>query len=193
MQKILKSYLKRLTNLTASNRSLLLLRLRADHFIDLHEADFTASKSSFGVIEELIDRKRSIDICPQLDPRDEKSNELSKKLKKLLRVENFIFEETGSRDLYVGWPFLRGKFSDGTLVRCALMFFPVELGLNKDQWVLRQREDVNVTLNKTFLLAYSHFNQVKIGEDLLERVFDDFDTDSTVFRTALQLHQRTIY
>ena len=185
MQKILKAYLRRLTNLTASNRSLLLLRLRASHFIDLDEADFTTSKSSFGVIEELIGRKKSIQICPVVDPRDQRANELSVKLKRLERTEKFILEETGSRDLYVGWPFLRGRFSDDTLVRCPLMFFPVELAAVSGQWVLKQREGVNVTLNKTFLLAYAHFNKVKIGEDLLERVFDDFDTDSTVFRTAL--------
>lgn len=185
MQKILKSYLRRLTNLTATNRSLMLLRLVSEQFIDLHDLNFTQNRSSFEIIEELIGRKQVISLCPLLDARDEMTNAMSRKLKRLNRVEKFIFEERGSKDLYVGWPFLRGKFADRTLVRCPLMFFPVELESRNNLWMLKQREEVNITLNKTFLLAYAYFNKVKIGDDLLERVFDDFDTDSTVFRTAL--------
>jgi len=185
MRKVLKSYLRRLTNLTSTNRSLMLLRLVSNHFIDLHEIGSTQNKLSFEMIEELIGRKQAISLCPLLDSRDEIANEVSRRLKKLQRVEKFIFEERGSKDLYVAWPFLRGRFGEGTLVRCPLMFFPVELEIIDNRWVLRQRDEVNITLNKSFLLAYSYFNKVKIDDDLLERVFDDFDTDSTVFRTAL--------
>ena len=185
MQKVLKTYLRRLTNLTASNRSLVLLRLFSNQFIDVHDFDFAVNKPSFDIIEALMGRKQVIKICTVNDPRDNVSNDLSKKVRKLARFEKFIFEEQGSRDLYVGWPFVHGKFSDGTIVRCPLLFFPVEIESVSNEWVLRQREEVNVTFNKSFLLAYSFFNNVKLEDDLLDRVFDDFDTDSTVFRTAL--------
>ena len=185
MQKILKSYLRRLTNLTASNRSLMLLRLISDQYLDLHDLDFAQESPSFDIINNLMGRKQTIQICPLQDSRDEKANKLSLKLKRMRRIENYIHEERGSRDLYVGWPFIRGKFSDGTPVRCPLLFFPVELDIENENWVLKQREEVNTTLNKSFLLAYAFFNKVKLSEDLLERVFDDFDTYSTVFRTAL--------
>jgi len=185
MQKILKSYLRRLTNLTASNRSLMLLRAASNQFVDLHDFNYTQGESSFGIINQLMGRKQSIDICPIQDARDEHTNKLSLKIKRLQRIERFIHEERGSMDLYVGWPFLRGKFSDGTAIRCPLMFFPVELDQKNEKWVLEQREEVNTTLNKSFLQAYAYFNKVKLSEDLLERVFDDFDTDSTVYRTAM--------
>jgi superfamily I DNA and/or RNA helicase len=185
MQQILKSYLKRLINISATNRSLLLRKLTKVQFIDLHEFDFAHNKPSFSIVKDLIAGKNKIQLSKVTDSRDESVNILSRRLKKLVRHEKMLFEEHGSKDLYVGWPFLRGKFSDGTHVRCPLMFFPVEIIQDDSNWILQQREDVNITLNKAFLLAYGHYNGVKISEELLERVFEDFDTDSMVFRTGL--------
>jgi len=185
MHKILQSYLRRLTNLTGKNRSILLLRLTSQQFIDVHDFDFLASKPSFSIVEELIARKIKIPLCPIMDSRDESSNQASRRLKRLQRIDNFIYEERGARDLYVGWPFIKGKFSDGTLVRAPLVFFPVSLQASEKSWELHLRVDVNITLNKSLLLAYAYFNHVKVDDEILERVFDDFDTDSTVFRTEL--------
>ncbi len=185
MEQILKSYQKRLINISASNKSLLLRKLIKEQFIDLHDFDFAHNKPSFSIIKDLIAGKSRVSLCKITDSRDESVNVLSRRLKKLSRYEKFLFEEHGSRDLYVGWPFLRGKFSDGTPVRCPLMFFPVEVLQDESDWLLQQREGVNITLNKAFLLAYGHYNGVKITENLLERVFEDFDTDSMVFRTGL--------
>ncbi len=185
MYKILQSYLRRLTNLSGNNRSLLFLRLISDQTLDVHAFDFQNGQPSFSIIEGLIARKKKIELCKTADSRDEDTNNLSKRLKKLVRIDKFIFEERGSKDLYVGWPFLRGKFADGTLVRAPLMFFPVALVSDDKHWYLELRPNVNITLNKSFLLAYSYFNQTNVDEELIERVFDDYDTDSTVFRTEL--------
>lgn len=185
MQQILKTYQKRLINISANNRSLLLRKLLKDQFIDLHDFDFAHNQPSFSIIHDLISGKAKIKLCDITDSRDESVNILSKRLRRLSRREKLLFEEHGSKDLYVGWPFLSGKFSDGSPVRCPLMFFPVEIEMTEKGWILKQREDVNITLNKVFLVAYGHYNGVKISEDLLERVFEDFDTDSMVFRTGL--------
>jgi len=185
MQQILKTYLNRLINISANNKSLLLRKLNKEHYIDLHDFDFSHNKSSFTIIKDLIAGKNKNHLCKITDSRDESVNLLSRRLKKLNRYEKMLFEEHGSKDLYVGWPFLRGKFSDGTPVRCPLIYFPVKILQDGPNWVLQQREDVNITLNKAFLIAYGHYNQVKISEDFLEKVFEDFDTDSMVFRTGL--------
>ncbi|MDA0196608.1 MAG: AAA domain-containing protein [Bacteroidetes bacterium] len=185
MRQILQSYLRRLTNLSSNNRSLLLLRLASDQFIDIHDFDHILGKPSFSIIEGLISRKNKIPLCDILDCRDGDSNSLSVRLKKLQRIEKFIFEERGGKDLYVGWPLVRGQFTDGSPVRCPLLFFPVEICTSHGQWILELRKNVNVTLNKSFLLAYAYFNNVKVNEELLERVFDDFDEDSRIFRTSL--------
>ncbi|MCP4459576.1 MAG: DUF4011 domain-containing protein [Cytophagales bacterium] len=185
MQKILQSYLRRLTNLSGNNRSLLLLRLISDQFMDLHDLNFSLDKPSFKLVEELISKEKKIPLCAEMDSRDASSNVLSRRLKKIQRIDNFIFEERGAKDLYVGWPFVRGKFADGTMVRCPLIFFPVELQKEDNTWFLIRRKEVNTTLNKTFLLAYSYYNEVTLDEELIEQVVDDYDKESTPFRTQL--------
>jgi hypothetical protein len=185
MEKILQSYKKRLTNLSGNNRSLLLLRLLSDQFIDLHNLDYALKDPSYKIIHQFIAGKNSIRICSNIDPRDKDSNIVSLRLKRLQRVDNFIFEERGSKDLYIGWPFVKGKMLDGTLIRAPLLFFPVELELIENFWYLIIRKDVNLTFNKSFLLAYSHYNGVKLSEEFVEKVFDDFDRNAKEFKTGL--------
>ncbi len=205
MHKILQSYLRRLTNLSHHNRSLYLPRLTASQFIDVHDFNLLNNFSSFKIIEWLISGGKlplesapggsgmlpdGVPLCAMVDSRDEQSNQMSEQVKKLARTDQFILDEQGSRDLYIGWPFVRGKFKDGTLVRCPLMFFPVNLEVQPtqeygQQWVLKLRPEVAVSLNKSFLLAYAHYNELPFDEALSEKSFDEFDTDSRIFRTAL--------
>ena len=185
MQKILKSYLKRLTDLTGANRSILLLRLAGDQFIDVHKFSYLNGSKSFSIIESLITQKSQQTLCPVMDSRDEDVNLMSTKLRRLKRAEEFIFEERGSRDLFVAWPFLRGKLSDGTPVRAPLLLFPTEIEIKDNQWVLKPKKDVGITLNKAFLLAYAHFNKIKLEDEFIERGLEDFEPDTTVFRTGL--------
>lgn len=181
---ILRTYLRRLTNLSGNNRSLLLLKLAADQLMDIHELNTLNGLPSFDIIKALIG-SRNMKLCPVLDSRVESSNEASKKIKKLQRADHFLFEERGSYDLHVGWPFVRGKFADGTLVRCPLLFFPVSIVQENNNWYLLPRPQAGITFNKAFLLAYSFYNKVKLEEELLETNFEDFNIDSTVFRTQL--------
>lgn len=185
MKHILQSYLRRLTNLTTRNKSLLLLRLKGDHFIDIHEFNFLLNQASFQIISSIISQKKEIPLCKVADPRDTGTNLSSKKLKALDRSEKYIFEERGSKDLYVGWPFVKGKFSDGTLVRCPLVFFPVKLFQKDNTWMLTLREDVSITFNKSFVLAYAYYNGVKLREEFIELTLDDLEKDSKSFRTAI--------
>ena len=185
MKEIIRSFLRRLTNLSGNNRSLLLLRLNQNQYLDLHELDFILNEPSFKVIHELVGSRKRVPLSKVHDARDADNNRVSMRLRKLHRFDNYIHEEQGVRDLYVGWPFVQGKFSDGTPVRCPLLFFPVKLEQREDSWFLSMRTEVNVTLNKTFLLAYYYYNQVSPDEELIEHVIDDFDKDSRVFRNAL--------
>jgi DNA polymerase III delta prime subunit len=180
----LQHFLRRLTNLSGSNRSLFLPRLHAEQLLDLQAFSFLNGSKSFSVVNSLIAGK-SIALCQVLDSRMESNNVMSERLKRLQRVDQFLFEERGSTDLHVGWPFVHGKFKDGTLVRCPLLFFPVSLVQTSNEWVLHLREDAGITFNKSFLLAYAYFNQVALEEDLIDFSFEDWDSDSTVFRTQL--------
>lgn len=182
---VLRAFRRRLTNLSSRNRSLLLASLPANQFLDLHDADFLLQKPSFSLITDLIEKKSAIPICDILDARQERSNEVSSKLRKIARTARFITEERGTEDLFVGWPFVRGKFLDETVIHAPLLFFPVALEQHGKSWKLLRRGDELAFLNPTFALAYGHFNRVKIPEDILRKTFDEFDRDSLSFRTQL--------
>ncbi len=184
MQNLLKSYQKRLTNFTSANRSLLLLRPPKSQFIDLHSFDFVENKPSFELVSALIAGKKKITLCPHIDPRSDKSNELSKQLRQISRTDQMLRAERGAEDLYVGYPIIKGKLLDGTPIRCPLLFFPVDLSLQKNNWVLEQNNG-EISLNRSFLLAYSHFNKVKIDDEWLEKDFEDFHSETRVFLTEL--------
>lgn len=181
---ILQQFLRRLTNLGGNNRSLFLPRLHAEQLLDVHSLSFLKGEKSFSLINALIAGKSKA-ICQVLDSRMESNNKISQRIKRLQRLDSFLFEEKGSKDLHVGWPFVHGKFNDGTLVRCPLLYFPVVVKQLGADWVLQPREDAGITFNKTFLLAYSFYNQVKVDEELLDYSFEDWESDSTVFRTQL--------
>ncbi len=185
MDRILKSYLKRLTNLSSRNKSLLLGRLHAEQFADLHEADFLLSHASFDLLQFVIQRRSRVALCDVRDPRYEKVNLLSRRLRKIARTQRFIEEESGAQDLYLGYPFVRGKFADGTPVHAPLLFFPVGLRADREQWCLYPREETGVRLNRSFALAYGHFNETLIPDRVLETAFEEFPANATMFRTEL--------
>ncbi|MGD1959808.1 MAG: AAA domain-containing protein [Fulvivirga sp.] len=184
MREVLKSYLKRLANLSGNNRSLLLRRLTSDQFLDLYDLNFIHDEGTFGIVEQLV-AMRSTVLCDYLDSRHEDTNLVSRRLKRLQRIDKFLQEERGSKDLYVGWPFVKGKLSDGTPIRCPLLFFPITIDINKEKWVMTPRKHEGVTFNKAFFLAYAHYNGVSLDDDFLDRGFEDFDDEMTVFRTSL--------
>jgi hypothetical protein len=185
MKELLQVFMRRLTNLNSHNRSLLLLRLNSGSHMDLNRFDFLLNKPSFPIIEKLIAGDDEIPVCKILDPRDEQNNQVSRQLKKLRRSGEFIFEERGARDLYVGWPFVGGKFSNGNMVRCPLIFFPVTLLMSEKVWKLSFRKDVGISFNKSFFLAYFYFNNQPADDELLEFNFEEFDRKSRPFRTQL--------
>ncbi len=162
-----------------------MLRLISEQCLDLHDFDYALNRPSFDTLKDLIGHESSVALTQQIDSRDKDANKMSRKLKRLQRIDKFIWDERGARDLYVGWPFVKGKFADDTLVRGPLLFFPVSLTVEKDTWILKPRKDVNITFNKSFLLAYSFYNNVPLDEELLETTFNDFDRDATIFRTEL--------
>ncbi|GAB3778206.1 hypothetical protein GCM10028818_26710 [Spirosoma horti] len=182
---VLKTFRRRLTNLSSRNRSLLLTTLPAGQFLDLHETDFLLNKPSFSIIADLVGRKSAVSLCDVLDPRQERSNEVSRKLRRIDRAARFIEEERGTEDLYVGWPFVKGKFLDESVVHGPLLFFPVQIEQQGKFWKLVRRGDELAFLNPAFVLAYQQFNQVKLSEELVEKTVDEFDRDPLVFRTQL--------
>lgn len=185
MQHILKTYQRRLINLSSSNKSLLLLRPSAALHLDLHALGFLHKEGAFGLLKKLLARQATVPLCSVADSRHAPENVLSRHLKNISRKARLILEERGAKELFVGWPFVHGRFQDGTPVRCPLLFFPVELLVEKQQWSLRPLEAMSPQLNRSFLLAYAHYQQLPLQESLLETDFSSFPKDALAFRTAL--------
>lgn len=181
---IFETYLRRLTSLSANSRSLLLLRLVADQLIDLNDFSQLRKEPAFEILRTVV-AGTDQPLCQVIDPRMEANNSVSKKLKQLDRFENFLYEERGVKDLHVAWPFVRGKFLNGTPVRAPFLFFPVKIEAVQNQWWLRIRKDAPVTINKSLLLAYAHYNELRPEEDLFNLDFDEVDREMTGFRSFL--------
>jgi superfamily I DNA and/or RNA helicase/KaiC/GvpD/RAD55 family RecA-like ATPase len=184
LEHLLKTYRNRLTNISSGNKSLLHLRISKENDIDFKEFDFLNNESVIKLLEKVL-KGNKINLCAKNDSRNEKSNEVSVSLNKLFRKEKFIAEERGTNDLFIGFPYVEGKFNNGSVCRCPLLYFPVHLQLSSNnQWELVCTEDFFI--NKSFLLAYSHYNDIKFTDDFIENSLEEINTaDFVQFLTSL--------
>ncbi|WP_242923312.1 AAA domain-containing protein [Pontibacter liquoris] len=194
MKNILKNYRRRLLNLGSGNRALVLLRLSREMHLDVETLNFVTGEPAFGVIEKLLSGKKRIALSPYADSRQVPVAAISQRLRYVKRKAEIIFEERGSRELYLGWPFVQGKFSDGTAVRCPLLFFPVQLQVNAaQQWELVPDAAQPAQFNQSFLLAYAHYMGTPLAEELTELDLSTLPQHPLEFRTQvyelLKTHQ----
>lgn len=163
----------------------MLSRLYIGQHIDLQQYDFILGKPAFDIIRQLLANKSWIPLCQMADARDAANNRVSYLTKQLHRTTQSVLEEQGAENLCVGYPFVEGKLNNDTIIRCPLLFFPVRLVMRSDKWGLVLREDVPVSFNKTFLLAYAHHNGQALNQLLNEWTLESPADDATAFLTAL--------
>ncbi|WP_281614400.1 AAA domain-containing protein [Flammeovirga sp. SubArs3] len=185
MQKTLKTYQKRLANLSARNKSLYLPKAYTGQYVDLAHLDHLMHSPSHDIIKDVIRGKKNIPLCPVADSRDTQANKMSSQIRKVGKTAKFVLEEGGRHDLFLGYPFVHGRLMTGGNLRGPLLFFPIRLIVDNGNWYLQLREDTEVTFNKTLLLAISHHNNVQFSDDFLELTFEDFPKDPTEFLTML--------
>lgn len=194
MQPILHQYKLRLTNLSQSNRSLKLLRLSPRRDLDLMALNYANKEPTTKLLEKILGGK-DLKLIQKLSARDEEINLLDKRLNKIYRSVTSVYEETGAYDLYVGYPFVEGKFLEGSLARCPVMLFPVKLIRNfqgSPRWRLEINEEQEVQLNKTFFLAFEKFQQTRFPKAFWETEiprFKDLQEYLNWFYAFLKEHQ----
>lgn len=175
LKQTLRTYQTKLTNLSAGNKSLLHLRAYKYADIDVNEFNFMSSEPSIKIVEKLLLGK-SVPLCLIDDPRSEANNLVSKRVRQLQNRVKFIQNERGTEDLYLAYPFVEGKLKSGFSVRSPLIFIPVKITTAKNQWQLLPNGDAPIKFNKSFLLAYAHYHEVK-----LDKVLEDFEIDDLNF------------
>lgn len=92
----------------------------------------------------------------------ERLEEISNNINYLLREINALEKETGRYELFIGYPFVEGKFRDGTFVKAPLFLFPITVRQNNGNWYLENIINQEIILNKVFLLAFSKFNKENV-------------------------------
>ncbi|MEL6731193.1 MAG: AAA domain-containing protein [Bacteroidota bacterium] len=170
MRQILHSYKLRLTNLSQGNRSLRLGKLSRHQDIDLRDLHYVEDDGAEEIFQKVL-AGRDIRLLSKLNPRLESSNIADRRLNNIYRRVETLMEETGNYDLFVGYPFVEGKFIDGTVVRCPVLLFPVKLERNlkgRPRWKLKVLKDEPIEFNKTFFLAYEQYNQVRLADSFWE-------------------------
>ena len=88
----------------------------------------------------------------------------SNQINYLVREIKAVERETGKYELFVGYPFVEGRFNDGSMVRGPLLLFPVE-ALNKDnKWQLKNISDQDILINKVLAYGYAKYNNIKLTD-----------------------------
>ena len=175
MADFLKGLIKRLTNLSSGNRMLFMPRLSPGRQEDLCDFSFLNGQSTFQNLSHFL-KGNSVKLCPVHDSRMNEANKASVRLRKLYRSVNSIFEETGSKDLYVAYLFVHGKLSNGTPLRSPLVLIPAELNIESGNWVLTLSAEARPVLNKSFLYAFAHHQNIPLAENLIEEDFDEVNS-----------------
>ncbi|WP_114749132.1 AAA domain-containing protein [Pleomorphovibrio marinus] len=188
LQDVFQVYRNRLLDLSSNNRSIFLPKLVQQQMIDLKDFHFLNNHPSFFYITELLGRKRNIPLIQVNDARDKNVNQLSQRLKRLYQNVRFAEEETGERNLFVGWPFVEGKLMNDQLIRCPLIFFPINLHLEDNIWYLRKNMGELPFLNPSFLLAYGQAQGKSLDREWLDQSLEDFTKEPRGFRTDLYHH-----
>ncbi|MBN3583568.1 DNA helicase [Algoriphagus aestuarii] len=181
-ESIFQTYLNRLTDLSSKNKSLYIPKIEGTGLVDLYEFEFLNGESSFEIIRKLIQAKRKIPLIPESDPRQTKTNILSKSLSRLNFRDQLTQEETGEHALVLSWLFVEGKLINGQVLRGPLLVFPIALKKEKEHWYLIP--EGSWQWNPTFILAYQHAYQRDFDSEFLEEALNSLSNDPTEFRTG---------
>lgn len=186
---MLHTYQKKLINLSYNNKQLLLLKLLKEQQIDFTELGYLYDgENSFSLIENFLKGESKQKLCPHLDSFFTEPNTLSYKLEQIYKQDKELQLEQGTQELNLGYLMVEGKFLNNQIVRAPLLFFKVELLKTREDWFLETKgKGVEcLTFNKSFLLAYAHYNQQPLREAAFNYDFKDLKfEDGLTFLTAL--------
>lgn len=182
MQELLIKYRDRLTDLTAKNKSLRLMRLTNKNHFDL----YSLHTLNMGLVRKAMDEIVSLKSLVQLVPCnsfDEEGIMLNHKLTQLKREIDLIEQETGTNTFHIAFSFLEGYLVEDFYLRCPILFYPARLtktNINKiPYWVIELEEETPPFVNRTFILAANKYLGIKIGNEIDEK-FKDLTPDTAI-------------
>lgn len=161
----LKELEKNLITLNKKNRLLFTTQLRPRDSFDMSiEAPEDAIKFLFGKKLKIVIKNTAdinyLELDSSLD--NNRNNSSYKKITTLLRETNRDLREKGQNNLYMAYPFVKGKIHGEDFdIRAPLAFFPVKAEKNSLQITITSDNSRDIIYNNALVLANYKFNKIK--------------------------------
>jgi len=174
MEKIIREYQDRLNDLSRRNRAVRLSRIVQRKSFDLFDLETISEGHSLKVLNTLFDTNKPIELV-KTNSTDKDVERILKNITYLKREMDFILKDKGFFECYLGYPFVEGNFHDGTYFRAPLFLIPIEIINNREKNIIEVKAltDSEVSVNKTFFLAFNKYNRNKSEIDISK--FDELD------------------
>lgn len=171
MKELLTLYRDRLTDLTANNKSLKLMRLTNKNHFDISSLSSIEHGLDNNILEQVVAFHEQIPIIPQ-NSLVEDAIIANRKLLALKREVDLVEQETGNNPFYIAYGFLEGFLVQDFYIRCPILFFPGRLIKtnikNKPYWALEVGEESTPFINRTFIMAIQKY----VGGDISTSIQD---------------------
>ena len=173
---IIKELEKNLVDINRNNKLLYIAKSQKKYSQDVYSKDYDIRTLLFGT-------RQSITICDcglhsdyQYRRYDGFSN--------VLREATRDVREKGRNDLYIGYPFVKGKLQGEEFeIRAPMALFPVKADRTSSSIKLSLDEDRDVLYNNTLILAHHKFNNIR--KALPDPEIESF-TGSNLFNTLIE-------
>jgi superfamily I DNA and/or RNA helicase len=168
--KVLDHYKDRLTNISRRNQNLYMGKIVKHKNFDLSLLEINSEITNF------LTNKR-ISVLELNNPEQDLESSLDRDIITLYRNVNKMEKETGSYDLYVGYPYAEGILNkDGFAIKAPLLYIPVKFKRNKRQFSLKKDKEKDIVLNRDLILAISKSEKAEI--DLKVPYIDEVSKDT---------------
>jgi len=131
--------------------------------------------------EELLNKKYEEKLkieTEKIEKEIQKIIDYSTSLTYLDREISALEKETGRYELFVGYPFVEGRFQDNTFVKAPLLLLPIKIIKDNNRWYMQNILDQDILINKVFVFAFAKYNETKIKDFETEfSTLDDFNED----------------
>ena len=168
MKELLNIFRNRLLDLSSANRSVFLPKVYKGKFSDLKAWDYLSALSSLDVVKAMLAGKMVIKIADVKHIHADDLEGVLDEAKKLIRTRQLIFDETGSADFYIGWPFVEGVMKNGMPLRAPLIFFPYQLKQVGREVFLEKASLDEAFWNRSLFLSLSYFEDYAFDQAWLE-------------------------
>ena len=175
MKDLLNIFRNRLLDLSSANRSVFLPKVYKGKFSDLKTWDFLSALSSLDIVKAMLTGKTVIKIADVKHIRPDDLEVVLEEAKKLIRTRELIFDETGSADFYIGWPFVEGVLKNGMPLRAPLIFFPYQLKQVGREVFLEKAALDEPFWNRSLFLSLSYFEEYAFDPTWLETPIAGFE------------------